>query len=188
MKNVFYLSFGLFLASLLINCKDTTSGFSPGAGDPRITGTWRLVERRFQKDSVQIIDRDTTIIRRDTGTIYRDGKPIKFDTLNKSKTTYRTSRNLTIDTTQQYSASPPQTITFDTDGKLSVNGSQMTYYTATKYYRVDATYPDSLFLNLFINTNRANVALKQGLKIQGDILTLLPFCERPCYSKFARVK
>ncbi len=187
MKNVVYLTLTLFLASLLIDCKDTTSGFSPGAGDPRITGTWRLVERRFQKDSVQIIDRDTVITRRDTGTIYRDGKAIKFDTLNKSKTTYRTTRNLTIDTTLYYSATPPQTITFNSDGQLSVDGSQMTYYTATKYYRVDATYPDSLFLKLYINTNRANVAFQQGLKIQGDMLTLLPFCD-PCYSKFIRVK
>ncbi len=188
MKNVVYLSLTLFLASLLITCKDRTANFSPGEADSRIAGTWQLVERRFQKDSVQIIDKDTIITRRDTSTVLVGGVPVKRDTLISTRQVTRTTRNLTIDTVQRYPSTPLQTLTFDTDGKLTARGNQMTYYNPIRYFRVDKTYPDSLFVDFFISTNGATVPFRQGLDVQPDVLMLKPNCERPCYSKFVRVK
>lgn len=191
MKKVVYLSLTLLLASLLICCKDTTSGFSPGTADERITGTWQLVERRFQKDSLQIIDKDTTVIVRDTSSVLISGVLVKRDTLITTRQVTRTTRNLTIDTTLRYTASSQQTLSFDTDGKLTARGSQMTYYNPIKYFRIDKTYPDSLFIDFFISTNGATVPFRQGLSIQQDMLMLKPNCgdpEHPCYSKFVRVK
>lgn len=192
MKKVFYLSLALLLASLLIECKDTDATFSPGAGDARVTGTWRLVERRYPIDSIYYL-KDSVFVKgyyaKDSMLVNGQYVKIKdsvfvadhyqYDSLKVSKS---------IDTTRTYAAVPAQTLTFGTDGQLTPNGVEMTYYNPTKYYRVDTTYPDSLFLNLYINTNRANVAFQQGLKIQAETLTILPRCDRLCYSKFVRVK
>lgn len=189
MKKVVYLSLTLLLASLLIQCKDTTSSFSPGTADERITGTWQLVERRFQKDSLQIIDKDTTVIVQDTSSVLINGVLVKRDTLITTRQVTRTTRNLTIDTTQRYPATSQQTLTFNTDGKLTAAGSQMTYYSPIRYFRIDKTYPDSLLVDFFISTNGATVPFRQGLSIQQDVLMLKPNCgDFRCYSKFVRVK
>lgn len=189
MKKVVYLSLTLLLASLLIQCKDTTSSFSPGTADERITGTWQLVERRFQKDSLQLIDKDTTVVVRDTSSVLINGVLVKRDTLISTRQVTRTTRNLTIDTILRFPTTPPQTLTFNTDGKLSATGSQMTYYSPIKYFRIDKTRPDSLLVDFFISTNGATVPFRQGLSIQQDVLMLKPNCGGvPCYSKFTRVK
>ncbi|QJW92455.1 hypothetical protein HNV11_22340 [Spirosoma taeanense] len=155
----------LVLAGFLVTCKDTAPVFSPGASDPRVTGTWQLVERRFLKDSLYTIRQDTTTITRDTSFFV----------------------------TRRYAPASPQTLTFATDGKLSAYGTEMTYYYPINYFRVDSTF-DGLGVDLFITTNRATVPFRQGVAFQGDTLVLLPKCYRrdQCdpehYLKFIRVR
>ncbi|WP_227687005.1 hypothetical protein [Spirosoma arboris] len=91
-----------------------------------------------------------------------------------------------VDSIRTYTANQPQTLTFNTDGKLSANGADMSYYYPIKYFRVDSTIQDGLGINLYITTNRATVPFRQGVAFRGDTLMLLPRCER-CYSKFVRV-
>ena len=147
-------------ASLFVGCKDANQVFSPGAGDSRLVGTWRLHERRFPRDSTYSIRQDTTIIIRDTSYYV----------------------------TRRYPATPPQTITFGSDGNLSASGSDMTYYYPIRYFRIDSTYKDSLGVNLYITTNRANVPFRQQVKFSLDTLTLSQRCDQPCYLKFLRVR
>ena len=189
MKKVLYLSLSLLLVTLLIACKETNN-FSPGASDSRITGTWRIVERRYpvNKDSLLI---DSVFVQQhyEIDSTFKNGQYVKDSVLVKDgyrKDTLKITKS--VDSTRLYSASQPQTLTFEADGKLSANGSEMSYYFPIKYFRVDTTYPDSLFLSLYVTTNRANVFFQQGLKFKADTLLLLPRCERLCYSKFVRVK
>lgn len=149
----------------LVNCKGTDSAFSPGPGDPRVTGTWQLVERRFLRDS-------TYSVRMDTLTTTRD-------------TTYYALR--------RYPASPPQTLTFGADGSLSASGSEMTYYYPIRSFRVDSTADNGLGMDLFISTNRANIAFRQTLEFRQDTLVVLPRCslrecDRGYYVKFVRAR
>lgn len=164
------------LAGLLLECKDKNAGFSPGAGDPRITGTWQLYERRFPKDSTFTIrvKRDSASIRQDTSRVKSDSIYIRRDT--------------SFYTTKRYQRTVPQALAFDTDGKLTGSGTEMTYYTSYKYYRVDKTFSDSLSINFFIYTNGANTAVQQGLEFRQDTLVLKPRCDQPCYSKLLRVR
>lgn len=151
--------FVLVLIGIILGCKDTGLTFSPGAGDPRMVGTWRLVERRFPRDSSYSVKVDTITIRRDTS----------------------------FYATKRYPATPTQTLIFGSDGSLNASGSEMTYYYPVKYFRVDSTY-EGLGVNLFISTNRANVPFRQNLEFRRDTLLLLPRCEQPCYLKLVRVK
>lgn len=166
----------LILAGLFSECKNNTVEFSPGAGDPRITGTWQLYERRFSKDSIYTIR-----VKRDSLAIVRDTSKVKSDSIY-------IRRDTSFFTTKRYLSAPPQTLTFDTDGKLAGSGPEMTYYGPIKYYRVNKTYPDSLFVDFFISTNRANVPFQQGLEFRKDTLVLKPRCDQPCYSKLLRVR
>lgn len=190
MKKTVYLSLALLLASLLIECKDTATSFSPGPGDSRITGTWQLVERYFLKDSVNSVLTEVLVSRRDSVLVTVGGQVIKKDSLITEKDTVFVKRDTSFYTTKQYPPTPTQTLTFGTDGQLTPGGSEMTYYAPIKYYRVDATYPDSLFINFFVNTNRTTIAFRQRMLVQQDMLMLLTNCNQtqPCYSKFVRVK
>lgn len=190
MKKVLYLSLTLLLTTLLIECKESDANFSPGASDPRITGTWRLVERLYP-----VIVNDTLIDSVSVGDYYKidstfvNNQYVIDSVLVKAhfeKDTIITTKS--VDRTGHYSDRLPQTLTFNTDGKLSAKGDTMSYYYPIKYFLVDKTYPDSLFLNLYITTNRANVYFQQGLKFNADTMLLQPRCERRCYSKFVRVK
>lgn len=160
----FLLILFLTVAGSSSGCKDADQAFSPGAGDPRIVGTWRLTERRFPKDSTYSIRRDSTVIIRDTSYYV----------------------------TRRYPVAPPQTLTFGSDGKLSANGSEMTYYYPIRYFRVDSTVRDTLglSLNLYITTNRANVPFRQRVAFLQDTLALYQGCpgKEPCYLKFLRVR
>ncbi len=158
----FLLSLVLAIAGFVVGCKDANQAFSPGASDPRIVGNWRLYERRFPKDSTYSVRQDTTIIIRDTSYYV----------------------------TKRYPATPLQTLTFGSDGNLSANGSEMTYYYPVRYFRVDSTFSDSLGvnLNLYITTNRANVPFQQKIKFSQDTLVLSQRCEKPCYLKFLRAR
>ena len=148
MKNSFaYYFIFLLLTGFPTSCKDSSPEFSTGTGDRRITGTWQLLERRFIKDSVYTVRIDTITTTRDT--IF-----------------YATKR---------YPRTELQTITFGTDGKLSANGTEMTYYYPIRYFHVDSTFY-GLGLNLYISTNRANVPFRQGLEFRKDTLVLLPQC------------
>lgn len=163
MKNCgFLLRLFWVITGFFVSCKDANQAFSPGAGDPRIVGTWQLYERRFPKDSTYSVRQDTTVIIRDTSY-------------------YATKR---------YPVTPPQTLTFNRDGNLSANGSEMTYYYPIKYFRVDSTRRDSLGMgiNLYITTNRANVSFQQRVAFSGDTLILRQQCEQPCYLKLLRVR
>ncbi|GAB4026185.1 hypothetical protein GCM10028773_54410 [Spirosoma koreense] len=165
------------LTSLLLACK-TTTDFSPGTAEPRITGTWRLYERRFPKDSSFTIR-----IKRDSLAIVQDTSLVKSDSIYVRRDTSYIS-------VKKYSSLPSQTLTFDADGKLAYVGTEMTYYAPYKYYRIDKTYPDSLFINLVIQTNGASVSVRQGLEFRRDTLLLKPNCNDvlPCYSKLLRVR
>lgn len=156
----FIVSLFLVVAGFFAGCKDPNQGFSPGAGDPRIVGTWRLYERRFPKDSTYSIRQDTTTIIRDTAYYV----------------------------TKRYPVTPPQTLTFDSDGKLSANGTEMTYYYPIHYFRVDSTFQDRLGVSLYISTNRANIPFRQQVAFVRDTLVLSQRCEKPCYLKFLRVR
>jgi hypothetical protein len=188
-KKVLYLSLSLLLTTLLIECKETNE-FSPGASDARITGTWRLVERRYPVDSAYYLI-DSVFVKGAyvVDSTFTNGHYVK-DTVFVNDHYQRDSVKVSksVDSVRTYSANPAQTLTFSADGKLSANGAEMSYYYPIKYFRVDSTSSDSLGINLFITTNRATVPFRQGVSFQGDILMLLPRCERPCYSKFIRVK
>ncbi|GAB2571356.1 hypothetical protein [Spirosoma areae] len=171
-----------------MECADKTTGFSPGAGDMRITGVWQLVERGFVRDSIKSVPTETFITRRDSVKVQVGGQTILKDTLITERVIVNIRRDTSFYRTQRYPASPPQTLAFETDGKLIANGPEMTYYSSIKHYRVDTTYPDSLGINFFIGTNGATVAFRQGLAFRRDTLLLLPRCEQKCYSKFVRVK
>ncbi|SOD97127.1 hypothetical protein [Spirosoma fluviale] len=190
MRKVFYLSLTLLLACLLIDCKDKTANFSPGPGDPRITGTWRLVERYFSKDSIKSILTVNLNVRHDTILVTVGGQTVWKDTTITKLDTIFVRRDTSFYKTQLYPAVPPQTLTFGADGQVSSNGNEMTYYRSIKNFRVDATYPDSLFVNFFISTNGATIPVPQRLVVQQDMLMLLSNCNQlqPCYSKFVRVK
>lgn len=190
MKNVLYLSFALLLACLLIECKDKTASFNPGPGDTRITGTWQLAERYFLKDSVKSVLTVNLVTRRDTISTVVGNQIVKRDTLITQNDTVFIRRDTSFYTIQRYPTRPPQTLTFGSDGSLSASGTEMTYYNPIKYFRVDTTYPDSLSINFFINTNGATVPFKQRLVVQQDMLMLLTNCNQaaPCYSKFVRAK
>ncbi|MBD2754742.1 hypothetical protein IC230_17690 [Spirosoma sp. BT704] len=164
------------LACLLVQCKSTNGEFSPGAGDSRITGTWQLLERRFSKDSTFTIR-----VKRDSLAIAQDTSKNKLDSIY-------IRRDTSFYTTRRYSRTPPQILTFDVDGKLTGSGTEMTYYSPIKYYNVDKTYADSLLINFFISTNRANVPFQQGVEFRKDTLVLKPRCDQPCYSKLLRVR
>ncbi|MFD2938150.1 hypothetical protein [Spirosoma flavum] len=188
MKKAFYISLTLLLASLLIKCKDTNNGFSPGPGDPRITGTWQLVERYFSKDSANSVLTVNLVTRQDSILVTVGNQVVKRDTLITTYDTIYVRRDTSFYTTKRYASIPPQTLTFDADGKLTASGSEMTYYNPIKYFLVDKTYPDSLFIDFFISTNRANVPVQQGLEFRLDTLMLEPRCDQKCYSKFVRVR
>ncbi len=150
---------------MLTGCKDTGSTFSPGAVDTRIAGTWRLVERRFLRDSTY---------------------SVRIDTLN-------TTRDTSYYALRRYPTNPPQTLTFGPDGSLSANGPDMTYYYPIRYFHVDSTYESGLGVNLFISTNRANIAFRQTIQFRQDTLVVLPRClQRDCdlgyYLKFLRAQ
>lgn len=187
-KKTVYLSLTLLLSSLLIDCKDTATRFAPGPGDSRITGTWQLVERYYLKDSTKSVLTINQVTRHDS--VLVGNPPVKKDSVINGVDTIFVRRDTSFYTTKRYPAVPAQTLTFGTDGQLTPSGSEMTYYTSIKYYRVDTTYPDSLFVNFFINTNGATISSRQRLVIQQDVLTLLTNCNQtlPCYSKFVRVK
>lgn len=175
--------------SLLINCEDTAE-FSPGPADSRITGTWRLLERRYAIDSIYYRI-DSVFVK---GSFKIDSVLVngsyKKDTVFTKDRFVKDSIKVTksIDTTRRYAVVPAQTLTFGTDGKLSATGTEMTYYAPIRYFRVDSTSQDGLGINLFITTNRATVPFRQGVAFRGDTLLLLPRCERPCYSKFLRAR
>jgi hypothetical protein len=118
------------------------------------------------------------------------GQPIMKDTVITVKDTVFVKRDTSFYTTKYYTPTSAQTLTFGADGQLTHSGSEMTYYAPIKYYRVDATYPDSLFIDFFINTNRATTLFQQRMVVQQDMLMLLTNCNQaqPCYSKFVRVK
>ncbi len=188
MKKTVYLSLALLLASLLIKCKDTNAGFSPGPGDSRITGTWQLVERHFSKDSAKSVLTVNLSTRHDSVLVTIGNQVVKKDTVITKKDTVFVRRDTSFFTTQRYPLNPLQTLTFNDDGKLVASGPEMTYYNPIKYFRVDTTYPDSLFIDFYITTNRATVPVRQRLSIQPGMMTLLPNCAGGCYSKFVRVK
>lgn len=145
----------------LTYCKDPSMSFSTGAADARIAGSWRLIERRFPKDSIiSYVINDTTTLRRDTS----------------------------FYVTRRYPATPLQTLTFNTDGTLSASGSEMSYYYPIRHFSIDATYPDSLSLRLYINTNQANIFFRQPIAFRQDTLLITPNCEGYCFLKFLRVR
>ena len=161
MKNrVFLVGLLLVVAGFCIGCQDANQAFSPGAGDSRIVGTWQLYERRFPKDSTYSVKRDTVTTIRDTSYYV----------------------------TKRYPIAPPQTITFNPDGSLSASGSEMTYYYPIRYFRVDSTFRDSLSVDLYITSNRANVPFRQQVKFSRDTLLLQQRCSEPCYLKFLRMR
>lgn len=183
-KKVFSLAVSLFLVTLFMTCKETSTEFSPGAGDTRITGTWQLVERKFpvNVDSM-LIDSFLVKAHYEIDSVTKDSV-YRQDYYKKSVVKLTRS----VDSTVHYPGAPPQTLTFGTDGKLSANGSDMSYYYPIHYFRVDSTIQDGLGVNLYINTNRATVPFRISLRFQGDNLFLQPRCERSCYSKFVRAK
>lgn len=179
-RNGFLLIAFLAVTGFIIGCKETNQAFTPGAGDSRIVGTWQLHERRFPKDSTYRVPAystrpDTIITNQDT--LYT----------TRPDTIYVT-RDTSFYITRHYPALQPQTLTFDSDGNLSTNGSEMTYYTPIRQFRVDSTLDEGLGVNLFINTNGANVSFRQRVSFVRDTLILSQRCDQPCYLKLLRVR
>lgn len=140
----------------LLACQSEAVTLHTGPADTRLVGTWRLLERQAWRDSVYSFKRDSITVTRDTSFIQR----------------------------RTYSPSPAQTLTFAPDGTLSANGAEMSYYFPLHAFRLDATYPDSLFLNLYITTNRATTFSQQRLLFQHDTLVLRP--DADTFSKFLK--
>lgn len=187
MKKLYGIAFVLVIIGVVSACKEAEPGFSPGAVDSRITGTWRLVERRFQKDSAFSVLTTTTRQRRDSVLVTINGQTVRKDTVINYTDTIFVRRDTSFYTTRRYPALPPQTLTFDPDGKVLAEGSEMTYFYPIRYFRVDSTF-EGLGVNLYIYTNRANVSFRQGVAFQRDTLTLLPRCDQLCYLKLTRVR
>jgi len=167
----------LWLIGFLADCKDAYKDFAPGAGDPRIVGTWQLVERRYPTDSTLYtlnINYSTVVIGQRVVRVVRD--------------TTVSSRDTAFYATRVYAPTVPQTLSFEADGKLTATGDEMTYYSPIKYYKVDSTYQDGLGVNLYISTNRANQYFRQGVVFGRDSLLLKPKCDDNCYLKFFRVR
>jgi hypothetical protein len=156
-RNKSLLVVGLLWAGSLIGCNPLPA-VSTGPADTRVAGTWRLLERRFLKDSVYSVKIDTITQTRDTSFL----------------------------TVRRYPAVPAQTITFNSDGTLTASGSEMSYYFPMQAFRVDATYPDSLFMNFYITSNRATTFSRQPLRFHSDTMLLVPSNE--AYSRFLRVR
>ena len=166
MKNVFLYYLALIaLSACIISCKDNQGEFLPGPADPRIAGSWQLLERRFIKDSTYSVRVDTITTTRDTS----------FYTVNR------------------YTPINRQTLTFSPDGRLSASGSEMTYYYPIKYFRVDSTSLDGLLVTFFISTNRASVPFREKVEFRKDTLVLLPrfvegVVDEGYYLKFLRAR
>ena len=175
-KTLPLLSLTLLLTGLFPACTNRNAEFPPGPTDARLTGTWQLYERRFSKDSTYTIR-----IKRDSLAIVRDTSRIKSDSIYLR-------RDTTFYTTRRYSGAVPQTLSLDTDGKLTYAGTEMTYYAPYQHYRLDKAYPDSLLIDLIIYTNGANITVRQGLEFRRDTLVLKPRCDQPCYSKLLRTR
>ncbi|QHV95509.1 hypothetical protein [Spirosoma endbachense] len=175
----FFLSFSvcLLVVGFLADCKDPYQDFSPGAGDPRITGTWQLYERQFPKDSL-LYTRNYTY-----GVIIVDKREVKV-----VRDSTLTSRDTLFFARRRYGAVPAQTLTFAPDGKLTASGDEMSYYNPIKLYDVDSTEQDGLGVKLYVNTNRANQYFRQGVLFKQDTLLLRPKCDGDCYLKFFRVR
>ncbi len=190
MKKILHLSVALLLAGMLTRCQDKTAEFSPGTSDPRIIGTWRLVERLYQSDSAYYrIDSIFVKGRYQIDSALVNGIYVKDSVFVKDRYVKDSIRiTKTIDVTRQYPGTPEQTLTFAPDGKISAIGSEMTYYAPIRYFRVDSTSQDSLGVNLYITTNRATVPFRQRVAFKADTLLLLPRCERACYSLFLRTR
>jgi hypothetical protein len=186
-KKHFLTFLGLLLTTVLLECKDPIRNFSAGPGDSQIIGTWQMIERHYPKDSSKSILTVNRTTRRDSVLLVIGGQSIKKDTLITVVDTVYIRRDTTFYKTQYYSNIPSQTLSFDSEGKLKSNGNETTYYRPYTYYRVDRTYPDSLLIDLFIQTNGANYAVRQGLDFKLDTLVIKHRCEQPCYSKFLRV-
>lgn len=179
-KPAFLLIALLAATRIFTGCKDSTTAFSPGAGDSRIVGTWQLHERRFPKDSTYRVPAystrpDTIITNRDT--LYTT----RPDTLS-------VLRDTSFYVTRRYAGLRPQTLTFDSNGNLSTSGSEMTYYTPIRQFRVDSTFDEGLGVNLYINTNGANVSFRQKVSFVRDTLILSQRCDQPCYLKLLRIR
>lgn len=187
MKRYFLLLGSLLPLTLFYQCTNPNANLSPGPGDPRVIGTWQLVERHYPKDSVKTVLTINRITRRDSIVVTVGGKPVKKDTLITRVDTLFVRRDTSFYKTQYYPATPAQTLRFESDGKLGATGSEMSYYRAYPYYRVDRTYPDSLLIDLLIRTNGATSAVRQGLTLRSDSLIINHRCDYPCYSKFRRV-
>ncbi len=156
-RNQFILSVGLLLLSSLTGCNPLPA-VSTGPADTRVAGTWRLIERQFRKDSLYSVKIDTITQTRDTSFL----------------------------TVRRYPATPAQTITFNSDGTLTASGSEMSYYFPMQAFRVDTSYPDSLFMNFYITSNRATTFSRQPLRFRNDTMLLVPSNE--AYSRFLRVR
>lgn len=189
MKKVLYLSLTLFLTAILIHCKDTNANFSPGPADPRILGTWQLIERQYSaaKDSF-LVDSVLVPAQYVLDSTLKDGAYVKDSIYvnahfvkDSVKVSYYADSLVVLPDTAK------QTLSFGSDGKLIANGSQMTYYAPIKYFLIDSTVTNGLGINFYIYTNRANVAFWQGVSFQGKDLLLLPRCGGNCYSKFRKV-
>jgi len=152
-------TFLIFLLSLgmLLGC-NSPEAISTGPTDGRVAGTWRLVERRYLKDSLYTVKIDTIVQTRDTSYL----------------------------TVRRYAATPAQTLTFASDGTLSASGSEMSYYFPMHSFRVDTSYPDSLFMNFYITSNRATTFSRQQLRFRNDTMLFVPSNE--AYSKFLKVR
>ena len=194
MKNCIVLIAFAFLQLSLLACKEPVPTYPTGPGDARITGTWQLIARRFQKDSSFSGFDTTRTSRRDSVTIVTNtGQTIKKDSIITRLDIIFVRRDTSFYTTKRYLANPPQTLTFGSDGLLTASGSEMTYYYPIKAFRVDSledatTGNAFLGVSLFLTTNRATVSFRQGVRFGRDTLTLLPRCEQECYLKFIRVR
>ncbi|GAB3898307.1 hypothetical protein [Spirosoma agri] len=176
-KNLLPFVICLSLVGFLADCKGSYQEFSPAPGDQRIAGTWQLRERQYPKDSVLYAKNYTygvVIVDKQQVRVVLDSTLVPRDTSFFAKRTY--------------SSNPRQTLTFASDGKLTASGDEMTYYSSTKYFRVDSTSQDGLGVNLYVSTNGANQYFRQGVAFQKDTLFLKPKCDGNCYLKLVRVR
>ena len=81
---------------------------------------------------------------------------------------------------------PPQTITFTSDGRMSTMGQATDYYRNVKYYRVDSTL-SGLQIRLIANVQELP-GEPQGLRVGKDTLVLLPNFQPTLILSFVRAK
>lgn len=151
-----FILLGLWLAA----CSNVFDLPSPGAGDARLTGTWRLYEQSYLRDSTYRTD----------STFTRD-------------TTYRFVRRYNAVPPQTLTFGADGSVR--ASGTAMTYYFPVRYYRVDSSFLCNAYYSN---VHFYILTNRSFSGPQQRLTIRGDTLLLNAQCDSVTYLKLLRVR